>query len=153
MTILQRLLLKCIAAGVLLALIWGLNAQRQAANARTQAALATLSQAIDNHGKAVSQLEATNQQMVTQYADMQAQYQRQASLNGAIRTRVIHLESLQREDENYRQWADQPLPDAVVRLRERPAITGADDYLQWLSTGDALPTAGDSPPAERPASQ
>ncbi len=76
-------------------------------------------------------------------------------LQGELRTGLANrerlIEDLKHENDELRQWADQPLPDAARRLRERPAITGADAYRQWLSSGGALPTAGDKPGKERPA--
>ncbi|ANA69973.1 LysB family phage lysis regulatory protein [Pseudomonas aeruginosa] len=65
--------------------------------------------------------------------DQQRQQLRQAL---AIRERLI--EDLKRDDEPYRQWADQLLPDVARRLQQRPAITGAAAYHQWLSRRDAL---------------
>jgi LysB family phage lysis regulatory protein len=51
------------------------------------------------------------------------------------------IESLQ-HDPTIRSWADTPLPDAVARLREHPAATGANDYGQRLPSAHALPAAG-----------
>jgi len=53
------------------------------------------------------------------------------------------LESLQHDDPAIRTWADTALPDAVARLREHPAITGADAYSQRLPSDHALQTASD----------
>jgi LysB family phage lysis regulatory protein len=52
------------------------------------------------------------------------------------------IESLQHENATIRSWADTPLPDAIARLRERPATTGADHLPQRLPASDALPAAG-----------
>lgn len=49
------------------------------------------------------------------------------------------IEELKRENEDLRRWADTLLPPDVVRLRERPAITGGAAYREWLSKGDAVP--------------
>lgn len=78
-------------------------------------------------------------------------------LQGALRTGLAErerlIENLKHENEELRNWADQPLPDAARRLRERPAITGADAYRQWLSGGGAVPVAGDGAGKERPVAQ
>lgn len=75
-------------------------------------------------------------------------------LQGELRTGLANrerlIEDLKHENDELRQWADQPLPDAARRLRERPAITGADAYRQWMSGSGALPTASDKPDQERP---
>lgn len=77
----------------------------------------------------------------------------QSTLRTGLAERERLIENLKHENEELRNWADQPLPDAARRLRERPAITGADAYRQWLSGGGALPAAGDGAGTERPAAQ
>lgn len=57
-------------------------------------------------------------------------------------TRADTIKRLKRENAELRMWADRPLPDPVIRLLQRPAITGAADYQAHLSGGDPLPTAG-----------
>ncbi|HBO6909222.1 TPA: LysB family phage lysis regulatory protein, partial [Pseudomonas aeruginosa] len=83
----------------------------------------------------ITALEAalSRERQAQAYLDQQRQQLRQAL---AIRERLI--EDLKRDDEPYRQWADQPLPDVARRLQQRPAITGAAAYHQWLSRRDAL---------------
>jgi len=58
--------------------------------------------------------------------------------------RESHIESLIHDNATIRRWADTPLPDAIVGLREHPAITGADDYRQRLSNAHPLPTISGS---------
>lgn len=67
-------------------------------------------------------------------------------LRGDLRRRQHQIEELKRENQELREWADQPLPDAARRLRERPSIVGAGAYREHLSRGSALPTAGERPP-------
>ena len=64
-------------------------------------------------------------------------------LRQGLARREQQIEVLKRENTVLRDWATQPLPDVARRLRERPALTGADAYRQWLSGGGAVPTAGD----------
>ncbi|AKP32158.1 Rz-like lysis system protein LysB [Yersinia aleksiciae] len=52
------------------------------------------------------------------------------------------LKRLYRENETLRRWADTPLPDDIIRLRQRPALTGAADYRQWLSESHSVPVSG-----------
>ena len=59
--------------------------------------------------------------------------------------RQNRIEELKRENEDLRLWADTLLPPDVVRLRERPAITGGAAYRDWLSKGDAVPPGKVSP--------
>lgn len=74
----------------------------------------------------------------------------QGELRKDLANRERMIEDLKHDNDELRKWADQPLPDAARRLRERPAITGADAYRQWVSRSGALPTASDKPGQERP---
>ncbi|MBQ0345911.1 LysB family phage lysis regulatory protein [Citrobacter freundii] len=62
-----------------------------------------------------------------------------------LRQRQNQIEELKRENEDLRLWADTLLPPDVVRLRERPAITGGAAYREWLSKGDAVSPGKVSP--------
>ncbi|MGL6006110.1 Rz-like lysis system protein LysB [Aeromonas sobria] len=57
-------------------------------------------------------------------------------------TRADIIKRLKRENAELQMWADRPLPDPVIRLLQRPAITGAADYQAYLSGADPLPAAG-----------
>jgi LysB family phage lysis regulatory protein len=67
----------------------------------------------------------------------------QDQLRQGLAKRELTIEALKRENVDVRNWAAQPLPDAARRLRERPALTGADAYRQWLSGRGAVHAAGD----------
>lgn len=70
----------------------------------------------------------------------QAQLRQQvASTDQLLAQRNSQIKRLYRENEILRRWADTPLPDDIIRLRRRPAITGAADYRQWLSESGAVP--------------
>ena len=75
-------------------------------------------------------------------------------LQGELRTGLANrerlIEDLKHENDELQQWADRPLPDAARRLRQRPAITGADAYRRWLSGSGAMPAASDKSGHERP---
>ncbi len=60
-------------------------------------------------------------------------------------TRADAIKRLKRENTELQAWADRPLPEPVVRLLQRPALTGAADYQAHLSGADPLPTAGRQP--------
>ncbi|EPP7681013.1 Rz-like lysis system protein LysB [Yersinia enterocolitica] len=73
----------------------------------------------------------------------QAQLRQQiASADQLLAQRNSQLKRLYRENETLRRWADTPLPDDIIRLRRRPALTGATDYRQWLSESHTLPISG-----------
>ena len=60
-------------------------------------------------------------------------------------TRADIIKRLKRENAELQAWADRPLPAPVIRLLQRPALTGAADYQAHLSSPGALPTAGSQP--------
>ena len=60
-------------------------------------------------------------------------------------TRADTIKRLKRENAELRMWADRPLPDPVIRLLQRPAITGAADYQAHLSGPDPLPATTGQP--------
>lgn len=51
-----------------------------------------------------------------------------------------YIRDLQDENQELRDWAKQPLPQPIVRLRQRPAITGANRYCEHLRNTRALQT-------------
>lgn len=76
----------------------------------------------------------------------QAQLRQQvASADQLLAQRNSQIKRLYRENEALRRWADTPLPDDIIRLRRRPALTGAADYRQWLSEGHGVPVSGGQP--------
>jgi LysB family phage lysis regulatory protein len=93
-----------------------------------------------------SQLIALN--ILTQTSS-QAQTQLYAAAeknNNLLRDRQRRIEELRRENEELRIWADSLLPDAVVRLRARPAIAGGESYREWLSQNHPVPPGAVSAP-------
>ncbi|EKN4026294.1 Rz-like lysis system protein LysB [Yersinia enterocolitica] len=85
---------------------------------------------------------------LTANANNQAQArlrQQVASADQLLAQRNSQLKRLYRENKTLRRWADTPLPDDIIRLRRRPALTGAADYRQWLSEGHSLPVSGSQP--------
>jgi LysB family phage lysis regulatory protein len=64
------------------------------------------------------------------------------SIAATLTERENLIDNLQHENVAIRSWADAPLPDAIARLRERPAATGAAAYAERLPGSDALSAAG-----------
>ncbi len=77
----------------------------------------------------------------------------QSELRQGLATRQRTIEALKHENDQLRDWARQLLPDAARRLRERPALTGADAYRQWLSGGGTVRPAGDRADGQRGPTQ
>lgn len=84
-----------------------------------------------------------------QSAALQALAKEQRAINTQFTQREQLVRSLQRENEMYAKWATGPLPDAVKRLRTRPAVTGSGEYRQWLSDTNALLSASGATPTEQ----
>ncbi|EQB8041047.1 Rz-like lysis system protein LysB [Aeromonas hydrophila] len=83
---------------------------------------------------------------LTDQATAAATLQRQlGDLTITAATRADTIKRLKRENDELKKWADRPLPDPVVRLLKRPAITGAADYQAHLSGPDTLPAAAGKP--------
>lgn len=79
---------------------------------------------------------------LTAQAEAAAQLHNQlGELSMTAATRADTIKRLKRENAELRSWADSPLPDPVIRLLKRPAITGAADYQAHLSGPDPLPAA------------
>ncbi len=69
----------------------------------------------------------------------------QTDLRREIDVRKRRIQELEDENADLKAWAGQPLPAAARRLRQRPVLTGATAYREWLSGGNALPAAVDRP--------
>lgn len=54
------------------------------------------------------------------------------------------LKELMNENTEVKRWADTRLPDAVIRLQQRPAITGSEGYHTYLSGSVAMHSASQS---------
>lgn len=104
---------------------------------------------IERQGKQIGDLA---DRLNAQRLDLAALTTQQEGFRAALDEREFNFERLKNEDSEVRSWADTVLPAGVVRLQQRPAITGAAGYAEYLRTRDALHTAGQ--PAEdkrRPA--
>lgn len=74
--------------------------------------------------------------------------QRNEQLAAAVAGRDQRFKELMNENTEVKRWADARLPDAVIRLQQRPAITGSEGYHTYLSGSVALHPA--SQPAGNP---
>lgn len=135
-------------AGLVVALLVALNFQAQRIDAVT--AQHDLQKHIANAAVLAAQgtleladkLKKSLEDERTAQADLRKQ---QDQLRQGLAARNQKIQELTRENDELREWAAQLLPDAARRLRERPAITGADGYRDWLSSRDALQPATSEP--------
>jgi LysB family phage lysis regulatory protein len=130
-------------------LIWGQEVRIDVAEGKTEQAKAAAKTARDD---AARNLETANTLTDTLKQERDAQSTlraQQDQLRQSLAKRERTIEELKRENDELRKWADQPLPDAARRLRERPALTGAAAYRDWLSGRSAVPPASDQPHQQR----
>lgn len=135
---------------VLTLAVWGIDQYLDASDAKTKlleeqigAAQTTAERNLANTNELIATL--------TTIRDGQAKL---LMLQGELRTglaqRERQIEDLKHEIKELQEWADRPLPAAARRLRERPAITGADAYRKWLSGSGAVHPPGNSADQQRP---
>ncbi len=149
MTTLRQALYGIALLGVLVLLIWAQEKRIDVAEGKTeraQDAAKTARDDADRNLKTANTLTDTLKQERDAQSSLRAQ---QDQLRQSLAKRERTIEELKRENEELRNWAGQPLPDAARRLRERPALTGAAAYRDWLSGRGAVPPAGDQPPQQR----
>ncbi|HAR05716.1 MAG TPA: DUF2570 domain-containing protein [Pseudomonas sp.] len=128
-------------AGVIVALLVAVNFQAQridAANARADLATEHLNTAQQRNARQAATIIRLTGEVATQRLDQLSLQQTLSDLRQAHATDQLKKKERRREDPTHATWADQPLPDAARRMHQRPAITGAAGYRQWLSGRDAL---------------
>ena len=143
MTALRQALYGLALLGALALLVWG--QQQRIAVAKQATALAQID-ANTARADAARNLTTATTLRSTLNQERQAQSQLRNlhdQLRQGLARREQQIEVLKRENTVLRDWAAQPLPDVARRLRERPALTGADTYRQWLFGSGAVPTASD----------
>ncbi|KAA0948054.1 LysB family phage lysis regulatory protein [Pseudomonas sp. ANT_H14] len=143
MSTLRQALYGIALLGALALLIWGQEARINIAEGQTelaQHAAKTAREDADRNLFAAKTLTTTLKQERDAQSILRGQ---QDQLRQGLANRERTIEVLKRENDELRNWADQPLPDAARRLRERPALTGAAAYRDWLSGRGAVRPAGD----------
>jgi len=144
-SILRQSLYGLALLGVLVLVIWGQQQRINAAENKTKLAAKEATDArkdADRNRETANTLTATLKQERDTQSTLRIQ---QDQLRQGLAKRERTIEDLKRENSELRDWAAQPLPDAARRLRERPALTGAAAYRDWLSGRGAVPTTGDQP--------
>lgn len=143
MSTLRQVLYGLALLGALALLIWGQEQRIAIADKNTELAEKDLKTARDEAGRNLATANSLRDTL-HQERDAQASLRtQQDQLRQGLANRERTIEALKRENTELRDWAAQLLPDAARRLRERPTLTGADAYRQWLSGRSAVPPAGD----------
>ncbi|MEZ3136954.1 Rz-like lysis system protein LysB [Stutzerimonas kunmingensis] len=138
MTIARQLLYGLALVAALCLLIW--MQQQRIDTAQAQADLATdrLQTAQQRNANQAATIISLTGQVAAQRLDQLALQQTLGDMRQAQATDQLKKKERRRDDPTHATWAAQPLPDAARRLHQRPAITGAAGYRQWLSGRDAL---------------
>jgi LysB family phage lysis regulatory protein len=103
---------------------------------------ATLVQEKSDRDETISllqQTEASNKKWLTQ---LQTERNR---IVAKLTERESFINGLYHDNPDIQDWADTPLPDAIVRLRQRADTTGAGDLHPELPTSEPLLPAGSQP--------
>lgn len=135
--------------GALALLIWGQQQRIDVAESQTEMANTAAKTAREDADRNLETANTLTDTLKQERANQSTLRTQQDLLRQGLAKRERTIEDLKRENAELRDWAAQPLPDAARRLRERPALTGAAAYRDWLSGRGAVPPAGDQPPQQR----
>lgn len=138
MTTVRQLLYGLALVAALCLLVWFQQQRIEAAQARADLASERLQTVQQRNARQAATITRLTGELAAQRLDQLALQQTLSDLRQAHATDQLKKKERRREDPTHATWAAQPLPDAARRLHERPAITGAAGYRQWLSGRDAL---------------
>ena len=131
-------LLAALAILLLVVLItWALWQRTNAAEARADLAEQQLAESHQREQESIVVINALWENARRLETQRRALADQQAVLTRTAANRLATIEDLHRENATLRDWAGTRLPAAVIRLRNRPAVTGARDSYQ--SVRDAQP--------------
>ena len=145
MSTLRQALYGIALLGALALLIWGQQQRINIAEGNTELAKAAAKAARADADRNLTTANTLTNTLKQERDAQSALRTQQDQLRQGLAKRERTIEELKLENAELRTWATQPLPDAARRLRERPALTGADAYRQWMSGRGAVPVAGDQP--------
>lgn len=149
MSTVRQILFGLALLGALALLIWAQETRIDVSKSKAESATAAAKTAradADRNLKTANTLTETLKQEREAQSTLRLQ---KDQLRQSLANRERTVEELKRENAELRNWAAQPLPDAARRLRDRPAITGAAAYRDWLSGRGSVPPAGDRPAQQR----
>ncbi|VVN74820.1 Rz-like lysis system protein LysB [Pseudomonas fluorescens] len=149
MSTLRQALYGLALLGALVLLIWVQETRIDVAEGKTERAQDAAKSARDDAARNLKTANTLADSLKQERNAQSALLAQQDQLRQSLATRERTIEELKRENDELRKWADQSLPDAARRLRERPALTGAAAYRDWLSGRSAVPSASDQPPQKR----
>jgi LysB family phage lysis regulatory protein len=126
-------------------LAWGQYQQSQAVAAQTTLAAERIAQLTQRNARQAASIVRISAELAAQRLAQQSLQTAQADVRQQHASSQIQKQEILRNDPSFSDWSSQPLPSAARRLHERPALTGAHSYRQWLSRRNALQPAAGSP--------
>ena len=144
MTTLRHALYGAALLGALGLLLWGTYQQSQAASARAERDGQLIDQLKQRSARQAASIVRMGNELAAQRVAQQGMQTAQADVRQQHAASQIQKQEISRNDPSFSDWGRQPLPDAARRLHERPALTGASGYRDWLSRRNALQPATSS---------
>ena len=144
MTTLRQTLYGLALLGALALLLWSTYQQHQAGQARAERdaeRITTLQQRNTRQANAIIRMGS---ELAAQRQAQQSMQTAQTDVRRQHATSHLQKQEARRNDQTFADWSAQPLPAAARRLHERPALTGAGGYRDWLSRRNALQPAASS---------
>ncbi|TDF86298.1 DUF2570 domain-containing protein [Pseudomonas sp. H9] len=131
-----------IAAVIALALLfWGQHQRLQVEKARSTKAEERLQALQEQSERQAATIVRLGGEVQAERAAQTSLRLTQNQLRQELANSLNQIQELEHENAVLADWSRQPLPVAARRLRERPAITGAAGYRQWLSSRRAVQPA------------
>lgn len=122
---------------------WALWQRTNAAEARADHAEQQLAESLQREQESIVVINALWENSRRLEAQRRALVDQQATLSRVATNRLATIEDLHRENATLRDWASSRLPSPVIRLRKRPAVTGAHDYYQSVRDAQPLHSASE----------
>lgn len=126
-------------------LAWGQYQQGQAVAARATLAAERIAQLTQRSARQAASIMRLDGELAAQRLAQQGLQTTQADVRQQHAASQLQKQETRRNDPSFSDWSSQPLPGAARRLHERPGLTGAQGYREWLSRRNALQPAASSP--------
>lgn len=144
MTTLRQTLYGLALLGALALLLWATYQQHQAAEAKAERAAQLIDQLTQRNTRQANAIIRMGNELAAQRAAQQNMQTAQADVRQQHAASHLQKQETRRNDQTFADWGRQPLPAAARRLHERPSLTGASGYRDWLSRRNALQPAASS---------
>lgn len=138
-----RLTIAIAVLSLVVLVTWALWERSEAADARADLAEQKLDESRQREQQAQLIIDALWNNAKRLESQRRALAEHKNALERTASDRLATIREMQRDNQALREWADTRLPADVIRLRERPAVTGADAYHQSLRDAQPLHAPGE----------